>query len=122
MTNHFIEVNDIRVYANHGCLDEEAKIGQEYFIDILVQTDFSQSTNSDDLSHTIDYVWINKVVVEEMAIRSKLIEHVGQRIVNKMLSQPSVQKVRVKITKPAPPINGDVKNVAIIIEQTNTSD
>jgi dihydroneopterin aldolase len=121
MAIHHIEVNEIRLYAHHGCLTEEGKIGQEYLVDVLISTDFSLSTNTDDISHTVDYVWINKLVEEEMAIRSKLIEHVGQRIVNKLLSHNSITTARVKITKPAPPLNGDVKNVAIIIEQEHSN-
>ena len=72
----------------------------------------------DDLSQTIDYVRVNTIVVEEMAIPSKLIEHVGQRIVNRLNEElESLEKLRVKIIKLSPPINGDVDNVAIIIEE-----
>lgn len=115
---HLIEVNQIRVYAHHGCLDEEGIIGGHYTVDVVMKTDFSKAAQSDDLSQTIDYVLVNKIVVEEMAIRSKLIEHVGQRIVERL--QREVQQLlalRVKVTKICPPINGDVRDVAIIIEE-----
>lgn len=115
---HAIEVNEIRVYAHHGCLEEEAKIGQHYKVDVYMETDFSEAALLDDLSKTIDYVTINRIVVEQMAIRSKLIETVGQRIVNEIKKVCDVlYSVRVTIYKPCPPINGDVKNVAIIIEE-----
>ncbi len=53
-----------------------------------------------------------------MAIRSKLIEHVGQRIVKRLKSEiKTIGHVRLKLTKICPPINGDVENVAIIIEE-----
>ena len=114
---HIIEVNGIKLYAYHGCLEEEGKIGGHYTVDVAMKTDFSQAAQSDELSRTIDYVQVNRIVAEEMAIRSKLIEHVGQRIVTRM--QQEVQRleaVRVKVVKICPPINGDVQNVAIIIE------
>lgn len=120
MAKHTIEVNNIRLYCYHGCLPEEAKIGGDYHVDLVVTTDFTTSTSTDDLSHTVDYVWLNLIVREEMAIRSKLIEHVGQRIVNRILEKSAVHAVKVKIVKHSPPINGDVENVAIIIEETNT--
>jgi 7,8-dihydroneopterin aldolase/epimerase/oxygenase len=117
---HLIEVNGIRLYAFHGCLEEEGKIGGSYTVDVTMKTDFSAAALSDDLSQTIDYVQVNRIVTEEMAIRSKLIEHVGQRIVSRLTNEiEQLEAVRVKVVKICPPINGDVQNVAIIIEEGN---
>lgn len=101
---HIIEVNGIKCYAHHGCLPEETAIGGHYIVDVEIVTDFSEAAQSDDLSQTIDYVVVNRIVVEEMAIPSKLIEHVGQRIVNRLKSEvKSIDKLRVKIVKISPP-------------------
>ncbi len=115
---HTIEVNGIKIYAFHGCLPEEEKIGGHYCVDVMLNTDFSQAALSDDLSKTIDYVDVNRIVCEEMAVRSKLIEHVGQRIIDRFKKEiENIHAVRLKVTKICPPINGDVENVAIIIEE-----
>lgn len=115
---HIIEVNGIKLYAFHGCLEEEARIGGNYTVDVALKTDFSQAAQTDELSQTISYVDINRIVAEEMAIRSKLIEHVGQRIVQRILNETQhLEAVRVKVVKICPPINGDVENTAIIIEE-----
>ena len=115
---HIIEVNGIKCYAHHGCLPEETAIGGHYIVDIEMYTNFSIAAREDDLSQTIDYVKVNKIVVAEMAIPSKLIEHVGQRIVNHLKAElHTIELLRVKIVKLSPPINGDVDNVAIIIEE-----
>ncbi len=115
---HTIEVNDIKIYAFHGCLTEEEKIGGHYSVDVMLNTDFSAASISDSLTDTIDYVLINKIVNEEMAIRSKLIEHVGQRILNRIKKECKyISYLKVKVIKHSPPINGDVNNVAIIIEE-----
>ena len=114
---HTIEVNGIKLYAFHGCLTEEGKIGGHYTVDISLTTDFTEAAISDELIQTIDYCDINRIVTEEMAIRSKLIEHVGQRIYNRIQNEiDNVTTLKVKIIKICPPINGDVQNVAIIIE------
>lgn len=114
---HIIEVNGIKIYAFHGCLPEEGKIGGQYSVDVMLNTDFSEAAETDDLTKTIDYVIVNKIVSEEMAIRSKLIEHVGQRIIVRLKNEiQNIHSVRIKVTKFCPPINGDVDNVAIIIE------
>ncbi len=114
---HKIEVNGIKLYAFHGCLEEEARIGGHYVVDVAISTDFSLAAETDDLSKTVDYVAVNAIVKEEMAIRSKLIEHVGQRIFSRIKNEmKGVSELSVKITKISPPINGDVSNVAILIE------
>jgi len=114
---HTVEVNGIKIYAFHGCLPEEAKIGGQYIVDVVLSTNFHSAATEDDLSKTIDYVIVNQIVKEEMAIRSKLIEHVGQRIVNRLKNEiKAIENLHVKVTKICPPINGDVNNVAIIIE------
>ena len=117
-----IEVNGIQLYAFHGCLEEEGRIGGHYIVDVSLTTDFTRAALSDDLTQTVDYVDINRIVSEEMAIRSKLIEHVGQRISRRIYQElKAIEKLKVKITKLCPPINGDVQNVAIIIK-SNASD
>lgn len=114
---HTIEVNGIKLYAFHGCLPEEEAIGGHYIVDVCVTTDFTKAMQSDDLNATVDYVDINRIVAREMAIRSKLIEHVGYRIVTSLQNEvKGIEHIRVKVTKLTPPINGDVDNVAIVIE------
>ena len=115
---HTIEINEIKLYGFHGCLDEEAKIGGNYTIDISMETDFTKAALEDTLEDTIDYVQVNEIVKEEMAIRSKLIEQVGHRILMRMKNElRNLHAARVKIVKVSPPINGDVKNVAVILEE-----
>jgi dihydroneopterin aldolase len=113
---HTIEVRGIRLYAFHGCLEEEAKIGQHYLVDVSMDTDFQEAAEKDTLEDTIDYVQVNRIVTEEMAIRSKLIEQVGYRIVNRLQAElKRLHGVEVKIIKICPPINGDVDHVSITI-------
>lgn len=115
---HTIEVNGIKLYAYHGCLAEEEKIGGNYTVNVEITTNFSDSFHSDSLSDTVDYVKINKIVKDQMAVRSKLIEHVGKRIINQLGEEiENVLSAKVKVIKHTPPINGDVENVAITIEE-----
>lgn len=116
---HTIEVNGIKLYAFHGCLEEEARIGGHYTVDVSLTTDFTAAAREDDLEKTISYVDINRIVTEEMGVRSKLIEHVGQRIFSRIVHEvPQLYALRVKVVKICPPINGDVENTAIIIEDS----
>lgn len=111
---HTIKLENIRVYAYHGCLNEESMIGSDYRVDIEVIANLSKSATSDDLKDTVDYVSLNQIVVEEMAVRSKLLEQVARRILDRTLSkEPLVEKATVSVSKINPPIGGDVQQVTI---------
>lgn len=113
-----IKVSNIKVYAYHGCLKEEGKIGSEYIVDVEVEADLTKSTISDKLSDTTDYVHINKIVADEMAIRSKLLEHVAQRILSRIFQEISmVDSAEVAVSKINPPIGGDVDRVTVVLNQ-----
>ncbi|MCB9223665.1 MAG: dihydroneopterin aldolase [Crocinitomicaceae bacterium] len=114
---NIVEVEGIEVYAYHGCMEEEARLGGKYIVDIAINTDFSKSGETDHLIDTIDYVAVRKIVIEEMAIRSKLIEHVGYRILNRFKNSfTGPNTFKIKVRKLNPPIEGTVKEVAITIE------
>ena len=72
-----IKLTNIRTFSYHGCLEEEAKIGSNYRVDLTIKTNLKQSAQTDELNDTVDYVDLNRIVVEEMAIRAKLLEHVA---------------------------------------------
>ena len=109
-----IKLKNIKVFAYHGCLDEEGRIGSDYRIDLRVQGDLSRSAKTDSLKDTIDYVHLNKIVKQEMAIRSKLLETVAERILNRVLDELLlVQKVTVDVSKINPPIGGNVEMVTV---------
>ncbi len=109
-----IKLENIRVYAYHGCLKEETKIGSDYRVDIEVKANLKKSAKTDNLKHTVDYVFINKVIVEEMAIASALLETVAKRILNRILKEDKlVSSASIWVSKLNPPIGGDVELVTI---------
>lgn len=115
---HQIIVEGIHLYAYHGCLEEEGKIGSNYIVDISMQTDFTEAAQTDDLTKTIDYVMVYRIAREEMAIRAKLLEQVAQRIIQRLKKEfASLQKVEVKVTKLNPPMNGNVERVSVVITE-----
>ncbi len=113
-----IRLNNIRVYAFHGCLIEEGKIGSDYTVDLEVKTDLRKSAQTDELHDTVDYVDLNRIVTEEMAIRAKLLEHVAHRIISRIFAElPQVSRIKVGVSKINPPIGGDVESVTVEMEE-----
>ena len=98
-------------------MNEEEKIGSDYIVNVTVDTNLSESAMSDNLKDTVDYVSINTIVKKEMEKRSKLLEHVVDRIIRRILKEHKrVKKARVEVAKLNPPINGDVEEVSVLME------
>jgi dihydroneopterin aldolase len=111
-----IRINNIKLYAYHGCLKEEGLIGSQYRIDVKAYANFKKAAQTDNLMDAVDYVHLNRIVKEEMAIRAELLEYVANRIVDRMLQEiPMIKKVKVSVAKINPPIEGNVADVSIII-------
>ena len=109
-----IFLKNIRLYAYHGCMDEEEKIGSDYIVNLTVAADLERCSKSDRLLDTVDYVALHNIVKEEMKIRSKLLEHVAERILLRVMKEhASVKKAAVMVSKRNPPIGGNVEEVAV---------
>ena len=115
-----IKLNNIRLHAWHGCLKEESIIGSDYRVDLEIQTNLSSPSESDRLGDTVDYVHLNNIVKEEMAQKSKLLEHVAKRILDRIFSEiPKVDEAEIAVSKINPPIGGDVESVTVILSAKN---
>jgi len=109
-----IKVENIRVYAHHGCLTEETKIGSQYRVDLQVEVNLQTSAKTDKLTDTVDYVLLNHIIKEEMNKPSYLLETVCRRILDRIFKEdPLVKKATVWVSKLNPPIGGDVECVTI---------
>ena len=112
-----IRLKNIRIFTNHGCLIEEEKIGSDYLVNLAVKAQLHIAAASDNLKDTIDYVQLQQIVKNEMSVRSKLLEHVGQRIINRIFVEiPLVDEAEITISKLNPPIGGDVEEVSVTMQ------
>ena len=113
-----IHVENIRTRSYHGCLKEESIVGGDYRTDVWIKLKDNYRILNDELSETVDYGAVTDVVVEEMKKKSKLIESVCERIVNRLIKMSdSVEQISVKVFKINPPIDGDVENVSVMIKK-----
>ena len=109
-----IRVKDIKLYAYHGCMEEEGKIGSDYVVNVKLKTNLDKSVQTDRLEDTVDYVAIFNIVKEEMGVRAKLLEVVVRRIIDRVMKEhQTVMMVRVNVAKKNPPIGGEVEEVSL---------
>ena len=109
-----ILLKNIHIYAYHGCMLEEEKIGSDYIVNLTVNADLSLSSVTDKLEDTIDYVTLLAIVKKQMSISSKLLENVVDRIVKQIFNDfPKANKISVSVSKRNPPIGGNVEEVCV---------
>ncbi|SHL90110.1 dihydroneopterin aldolase [Chryseobacterium polytrichastri] len=114
-----IYLEDVKIYAYHGVLPEENIIGTYYILNLELHTDLWKASESDDLNDTISYADINAIIHDEMKIKSKLLEHVAGRIIAKIQGEfPEISYIKLKITKTAPPMQGEMKGASIELEKS----
>ena len=81
-------------------MSKERKEGNDFIVDVHVTTDFSAAANTDDLEGTVNYEGIYKIVKEEMAIRTKLLERLAQRMLERIQkSFIEVKKIEISVAK-----------------------
>ena len=104
---HTISLEEMEFFAYHGVYPEENQIGNKYRIDITLELDLSNAIHSDELHDTVDYGQLYRLIEKEVRQPSKLLEHIGGRIIRQTLEQfPAVEKVTVNVYKHNPPIGG----------------
>lgn len=113
-----IILEGVKIYSNHGCLDEEALIGSDYIVDLEIHADLQKSTQTDNLKDTVDYVHLNSIIKEEVSERSKLLETVAERVLDRIGKEiPKINFAQIKLSKINPPIGGNVEKVSVILEK-----
>ncbi|MGB0165331.1 MAG: dihydroneopterin aldolase [Luteibaculum sp.] len=109
-----LHIENLEVFAYHGCMEEEAMVGTRFTVDLALHYDLLNAALSDKLEDAVDYGAISELVKKELLHRNNLIETVALRLVNKIKERfKSVEKVDIKLTKHAPPINANVSSVAV---------
>lgn len=117
-----VALEGMQFYAYHGFYEEERLIGGHFVVDVYVETNFVIAAQSDDLSGTVNYETIYFICRMEMKRPSNLIEHVAQRIHDKLsavLTKSSA--ILVRISKLNPPLGGPVSRSFVEVGQMGNS-
>ncbi len=115
-----IYLRNVRFHAFHGVLPQEGIVGNDYLVNLVLDYDFSSAMKTDDLQGTINYAEVYQKIREEMAVPSKLLEHVAGRIAHRLFSDfPEIQKLQLSITKVNPPMEADSDGAGVEVVLTN---
>lgn len=108
-------------FAFHGFYDEEQKIGNKYGVDLRVYVDLSAAAASDSLPRTINYERLYNIVLTEMRTPARLLEHLGQRILDHVLTEfPHLEGAEVSVMKFNPPLGGICHRACVTLRRGRT--
>jgi dihydroneopterin aldolase len=114
-----IFVNGLVLHAYHGVMQHEAKVGQTFGLDLVLNIDLAEASRSDKLKDTVSYDRVVKAASEAFcARRYRLVEAAAGAVADAVLERfPQVRSIRVTVRKPHAPIAATFNDVGVIIER-----
>ena len=110
----YIFLRNVRFHAFHGVLPQERQVGGDFMVTLRVGYPLERAMETDEVTDTLDYAALYALVEREMAVPSKLLEHVAGRIVKAVkASFPEVTSVDIELTKLNPPMGADCEGAAV---------
>ena len=114
-----IEITGIRAYGYIGYLPEEQVLGQWFEADLILWLDLTAAGKSDNIEETLDYRQAIAIVKQQITTaKFALIEKLATAIAEEILSLEKVQKVHIKLSKPAAPIPEFGGKITISLERS----
>lgn len=114
-----IHINNLQFYGYHGVFPEETKLGQKFFVNLILFTDTKKAGVSDSLDDTINYKVVYDLVKHLVEVRKfKLIEALAENIASVLLEElDSLVNIEVEVRKPQVPIQGHCDYVSVKIRR-----
>jgi 7,8-dihydroneopterin aldolase/epimerase/oxygenase len=109
-----VEVTGLSLYTRHGVSDAEREIGQRLVFDISFELDECDATVTDRVEDTVDYGQVcEQVALAAQERQYKTLERLCSAVADRLLERFGAESVRVKATKPEPPIPLPVDEVSV---------
>ena len=109
-----VSLTGIDVYAHHGVHPAERELGQRFVIDAELWIDCGPAAESDPLARALDYTAVHRCINESTAGTTfQLIEALAGHLCRILLETFPVEKVRVTVQKPNPPIPNFLGRAAV---------
>lgn len=111
-----ILIRGVRFHGYHGVADAERQLGQKYEIDADLICHLAAAGKTDELTRTIDYAQVVRLMIEIGTGRSfQLFEALAETIASAILNQFPVEAVQITVKKLSPPIEGTLTYAGVEI-------
>lgn len=118
----YITLKDVKFYAHHGVDPQETAVGAVFTVTLKIKTDFTRALETDKLEGTVSYADVFNAVSQEMQQPSKLLEHVGGRILKRLFRDfATIESIELELIKENPPMGADCQGAGICIRADRPS-
>jgi len=113
-----IEIEGMHFYAYHGHFKTEQIVGNDFLVELQMNVDCEKASVSDNLADALNYQAAYEVVKKEMAIKSRLLENVANRILDALFVEfRELKSAKVKVSKMNPPMGGEIDKVSVTLSR-----
>lgn len=114
-----IKIQKLEVYAYHGVFPEENKLGQRFFVDLILYTNTQEAGRTDNLTASTHYGEVCHMVTRFLKEHTfRLIETAAEGVAERILQDyPLIREVVVEINKPQAPIGLPYHSVSVRIHR-----
>ena len=118
MATYQITLKNCGFYARHGVFEQEATLGQRFFVDVVMDVEAGDALVSDDIEATVHYGLAYEIVEKIVTgTRRNLIETLAHDVAVALTDwSPLIRRVEVAIRKPSVPIAGILDHVEVRVE------
>jgi dihydroneopterin aldolase len=113
-----IFVDALLLHAYHGVAEHEARVGQSFALDIVLEIDLEEASRSDKLADTASYDDIVEVITQTFCgpRRFRLVEAAAGAVGDALLARfPRATAARVTVHKPHAPIPAHFRAVGVTL-------
>src|SRR3954454_5646795 len=109
-----IEGTGLSRYSHHGVGEAEREVGQRLVFDIAFELDECDATVTDRIEDPVNYAEVCEQVALGAQERSyRTLERLCAAVADRLIDRFGAESVRVKATKPEPPIPLPVEEVSV---------
>ena len=113
-----IELRGLSIYTHHGVSEAEQEVGQRLEFDISFDVPDCDAVLTDRLEDTVDYAAVCDIVTLAATERSyKTLERLAQVVGERLMERYGCESVRVRTTKPEPPLPVSVQEVGVEVSR-----
>jgi 7,8-dihydroneopterin aldolase/epimerase/oxygenase len=113
-----VDLRGISIYTHHGVSDAEQEVGQRLEFDLSFDVPDCDAVLTDRIEDTVDYSEVCDIVALAATERSyRTLERLAQVIGGRLIERFGCESVRVRASKPEPPLPLSIQEVGVEVTQ-----
>lgn len=118
-----VDLRGISIYTHHGVSDAEQEVGQRLEFDLSFDVPDCDAVLTDRIEDTVDYGDVCDIVALAATERSyRTLERLAQVIGQRLIERYGCDSVRVRASKPEPPLPLSIQEVGVEVTQERSAE